>query len=511
MGDTELILTENPIDQPDFTRQIKFYDDAGNLPVEGDGFYMTNPAFDVDLIYPRLATSHLLQIIKGDSPASMGDEVQLQLAEDTAERYTPQTKMSADLSELGGSTTNFSQVQSSQTFTVTAGALQNEPYQATVTVYDKAENAISIKTNEIMVDNKPPDFNATCGGSIKVIDKGATDTNQIADFSNGEPDEVELIAPNNTIEGCDFQSFSVNFYTVNHDWEELKYLPQGQKITATVGEGTVDSSSHSAVLKIYDEFGNYAEYASGTFAIDNDLIQSTETQIISEANSYSTPNMELFPGTEITANLKTIETDIVKVEGEMNGAAQPQILNQNPDAQNWLGQIKISVGELIEQRRNILYKVTDDAGNTVYLQGDTQHYITNNATVQHGGDGGTSDLYRTDGGSISERRRGVVRRQIEEYRERRENASLYAELILKKNYETISANKINHDKSYLDVFKISLEKAFVSRKEEQKQAAQGVKRPIGSSVAIDKEPKKLENTIRNLGFKKFDAETMANI
>jgi hypothetical protein len=62
------------------------------------------------------------------------------------------------------------------------------------------------------------------------------------------------------------------------------------------------------------------------------------------------------------------------------------------------------------------YKIRDDAGNVKIIESEKPLLFTNDNRVQHGGDGGTSNLHRSDGGSYSEERRAVVREMIQQER-----------------------------------------------------------------------------------------------
>ncbi|MDH3324455.1 MAG: hypothetical protein OEL89_02360, partial [Candidatus Peregrinibacteria bacterium] len=480
VGDTEIELLEMDLDITEYAKTISFYDDAGNVATNVIATDLTTNVFAVDLIYPVLETSSLLSITSGESPASMGDTVQFLLPTDTRAKVNEEILFSVDLTELGGADANFVQVSETQEVKVVAGSLNSETYEPSFIVYDKALNSISSILNPLLVDNKPPDFDLNCGGTVTVIDNG--DSNGIADYTNGAADTVVFNAPDNTSDECDFASFKVNLNPVNRGYESVVYYADGQQIPVTVTEGVVDDDDYTLVITLYDEFNNYQEFASGEFSIDNDIMVRDETIFSESAGGFSTVDEELYPGTGISSTIYTLENDIANIYAEMPGATvSTELSSDNPATTPWAALLNIISGEMTRELVKIFYTVVDDAGNVVKYWGDETFHITNDDRIKHGGGGGTANLHRTDGGSLSKEKRGVVRRQNLEFREKRKE-----EKLKEGKYPIISENIIHPDKSYFDFFRERLEASSIKQKK---------------SVKRIPKPKLLENGVKRIGFR----------
>jgi hypothetical protein len=413
-GETKLILREHDdIDNPAYTKDLKFYDNAGNTPVAGEDFIRTTKPFYIDLIRPVFAVPlNLLSIIDGGvSPANIGDTIKITRPIDItgdkppSETETPESQItySIDLTELGGTKAVFTKVGEDKTFKITAGSLNNVDFNKQLTMYDKALNTQIGTSNTIKVDNKPPEFNFNCGGAITVLNFDRSgEANDIADYSNGDPDHIQF-SLNNELEECDFAAFKANLSTINPVMEDDTIYPaNGNLIDLPLGIGAIDSMEHSLVLTIIDAAGNEKDFASGLFKIDNELIKKDEFQLYEEPHS-STPDEELLFKDRITVIFRTMMDDIVSVVG-----FNPEVINDTNLAKNerknednqteyfFQNDLIVKAGNLIRKFKKMKYRVKDDAGNIVDFESILDLLISNDTKKIKGGGGGTANINRQD-------------------------------------------------------------------------------------------------------------------
>jgi len=402
-------LIETDIDNPAYSKPIEFFDNAGNRPGNESSEKFTN-SFAVDLIRPLPTTTELLSITDGNSPASMGDTVQFSAPMDARATNGEIIKFSVDLSPIAGTSENFRKITNHKIVKIVAGTFSNEPFSPSVTMFDKAENKTSFFVSPIQVENKPPEFNQRCGGSIRVIDNdmpidlnknGKFEENEfvgngIADISNGEPDQIIFKAPDNSIQGCDFAEFEADFSSIGLGTTGI--LPaDGRSIPITVGTGSVDMMDFSVPIKIFDEFRNFKHFSSGTFAIDNDVINLNETVLETDAFfRVGNSDGEIFPGSKIRAVIRTAETDLKKITASIPGATEPVKMTSKYDYQGkkWEAFLKIQPGPHVREWLMVKYTLLDDAGNETVVEGGVKFLITNDTTERGGGSGGTRNLHR---------------------------------------------------------------------------------------------------------------------
>ena len=385
--DTQIALQEVDLDTATYTVNIDIKDDAGNsLPT------LTSNPVSIDLIRPVLATADILSITGNPVPGKIGDNVEVALPVDTEGSPGDMITYNIDLSALGGADMNFSDAATSQNFLISPGNLNDIPFNQTVTVFDKAQNAVSATTNSLQIDNAVPTFNTSCGATFQVINQGDGDDNFIADFNNGEADGVFFLFPNKNEIGCDFDSFSIDLRAITGN------IPAGSVFTNQDADGTgriiyvkpgnLDNLTLNFPIKIFDVNGNESDFLTGPLNIDQRLATKDQltdrTQIL---NGFG-PNTSVLANGKLNILLDVRESDIVSVSAEIEGAARTKALNRTSDGR-WNGELDIDPGFLVFQPRFITYTLVDDAGNVVKLEGDNSFYITNDTREVKGGGGGS--------------------------------------------------------------------------------------------------------------------------
>lgn len=382
--DAQIALEEVAVDNANFNVSVTFADDAGNVLAP----QVTND-ISVDLIRPVLATANILSITGAPVPGAIGDSFQVALPVDTAAGGGDTLTYDVDLSSIGGSGANFAGSSAAQSFAITAGALNDVAFNQTLTVYDKALNTVSATTNSLQIDNVVPTFNTACGAKFQVNDSGVIDDNKIADITNGEFDGVFFLFPDKAIPGCDLDNFSIDLSLISST--ETTFTNQDADGTGRVfalPPGNLDSDVQQFAITVFDVNGNSSSFLTGELKVDNNLATKDQITDHSIPTSLQTPNGAVLEGGTLSVHASITETDIVAVSAEIPGATNPSALIKGSNG-DWLGALTIKPGDLIFKPKFISYRLVDDAGNVVILEGGKAFYITNDTTEIKGGGGGS--------------------------------------------------------------------------------------------------------------------------
>ena len=383
---TKSILTQEvALDQAAYQKLITFQDDAGNAT----STYTTN-VVSVDLIRPILATSSILSVVEATVPAVIGNNIQIALPVDMVGSVGDTITYTVDLSTVGGASANFDKINTLQTIEVTAGALNDVLFNAPFTVFDKAENTVISTTNDLQIDNQLPSFNTTCGATFGVIDLG--DSNGIADLNNGDADQVIFNFPDRTVVGCEFDRFTIDFFPLTNTsvYNLTQHSADGGSITLPVGPGSLDNTQ-SFPIDIIDINGNVQLLTTGSFLVDNHIINQDLLADTSIAAAFSTADQELHPGIRILGRLRLFHEDIASVIAYLPEASTAGTF-QNTDAHAWEATLEVTSGPYTRQFIQLSVEVTDDAGNHIILLGKNYFHITNNTQERRGGGGGSVSL-----------------------------------------------------------------------------------------------------------------------
>jgi hypothetical protein len=305
------------------------------------------------------------------------------------------------------------------------------------------------------VDNKPPNFDLSCGGTFTVVDQG-DESNLIADFSGGGfADIVQFQAPDNTLPGCDeFDFFTIDAFALTGSGATGTFanIPaDGRIISFRVGEGNLDSPNHSFPLQVTDASGNISVFSTGTFAVDNDVLDRAETNFSITIQTFSTPDQELFPGDTFLTDIVSVESDLVAATAVVPD--QTNLVDLTQTGNRWRGQLRVEAGDLFRAFRSITFTVTDDAGNTMTVLSSNQVHITNDTRIQRGGGGGAANLHRGRGntGYQTQDKRAAVRDQIEK--------TIRSDIDYTALYPSLEESLIKLEKPYFSFFRQGLLKS----------------------------------------------------
>lgn len=384
--DTSIALEEVGLDTAAFTVDVLFRDDAGNtLPIQATNL------ISIDLIRPVLVTADVLSITGNPVPGKIGDTFEVALPIDTVGTLGDVITYNLDMSLVGGATSNFVATNVAQNFAITAGTLNDVPFNQTLTVFDKAQNSVSATTNTLQIDNAVPTFNTSCGATFQVINQGEGDENFIADFNNGAADGVFFLFPDKNEVGCDFDSFSIDLRAITGSPAGTVFTNQDADGTGRimyVNQGNIDNSILQFPIKIFDVNGNESDFLTGSINLDQRLATKEQLKDRTEVLTGSGPNTSILAGGKLNVLLDVTEVDIMSVSAEIEGAARTTLLNRTSDGR-WNAELNIDPGFLDFEPKFITYTLVDDAGNVVKLEGDKSFYITNDTREIKGGGGGS--------------------------------------------------------------------------------------------------------------------------
>lgn len=408
------------IDLAVYQKIIRYTDNAGNDPIQAldankvPNKILTN-AVAIDLIAPQVPLAPpsytILEILSGKLIAIIGDLIGIKAP--LQDVRSEDLWYSTFLQQLGGASAEFLFVRGYQTFPITAGELQaGNDYNRVIYYFDKAFNLIERDFDKIFVDNRVPTFDLVCGATFTVVDKTAIwgDVNQIADITFYEPDEVIFKAPDNSIDGCDLETWSLDFTPITGRAELIdsysKIPADGRELRFTVGPGTLDDLRKQFVMQTYDEYNNVKEYLTGVLAIDNEIAIRTQILDHAEFASFQTTETTLYLGVfdKVDISLITGQDDIQSVKVWIDGAIDVKDMVQDPltaaqvaagekNTNPWRVIGEVNVGDFSVEPKFLKFLITDDARNIVELEGNQKIFISNK--VDHrGADGGTTNLHR---------------------------------------------------------------------------------------------------------------------
>ena len=415
------------------------------------------PSIAIDNQKPITNTTNLLNL-NGTSPAKPGTTINVIIPTDISNNDT--ITFSIDLSSIGGPEAVFTDITEAPQITVTEGIYENQNFSTTFTLTDEAGNTSTFNTDPIWIDNKMPTFDLSCGATFTVIDDDPT-PNKIADFAYGNPDTVIFKEPDQTIPGCEFATYSIDLSHISnnetHKFEDA--IADGEYITIPVGAGDLDAPNLTFVLRIKNTSGNQSTYTSGTLNIDNDLFDSTQTSFKYELPDPTIPTSgEYYQGTIFPIALTTVENDLEQIQISVQGASETFDLNHSNEY-DWTGSLFIAPGKLVNQKKNIVLKIRDDAGNTLEYIDPQDILITNIHIPISSNTGGVPNLHNPPQKSTG---RKVVREQnhqaIKKHTETlKQKTSDPPSPLLEKLKRTL---KINHDYYFIS----PLEKQLIKNK-----------------------------------------------
>ena len=476
IGDQNITLVAREIDTDSYQKTIEFFDDAGNKAI---GFESsTSSALKIDLVAPVLdADEILLSISSGAAVAAMDETVIFSVPNDIS--VIPNAlSFSVDLSDLGGEEAVFENKNSDAEIIVLPGNFTGEAFSQTFSVADKAGNTTTGTSNSISVYNKLPEFDTNCGGIFTL--SSDEDGNNIADFSNGSADVLTFTEPNST--DCDAAFYSIDFSSISGGSNQKEKNPaDGENFEITVGAGNLDNLAQTISMRIFDEYGNYADFSSGSFAIDNDLPAENEILTFSSKTKYN--DFWHYEGDSIMIEkFEVTQNDIKSVSTEIPSAVEKTKLSAENDY--FSGRLEVESGSLWEVFRSISYEVTDDAGNVSAFSGEQLFGIANFISSSNSSSsGGTSGLGQSTG-SRSQSSRKTVREQNEKAKQERKKRADDLKFSAPKEGLEVEP-KINRGKSYFDIFKEKMEQSAAEK------ARENAKTP---------EPEKLQMGIKKLKF-----------
>ncbi len=408
------------IDLPNYQKIIRYTDNAGNDPVKAldenkvPNKILTNPVA-IDLIAPQVPLGPpsytILEILSGKLIAIIGDIIGIKAP--LKDVRNEDLWYSTFLQQLGGSTAEFLFERGYKTFPITAGELQaGNDYNRIIYYFDKAFNLIERDFDKIFVDNRVPTFDLSCGATFTVVDKTPIhgDINNIADITFDEADEVIFKAPDNSIDGCDLATWSLDFTPITERPELIdsyaKIPADGRELHFTVGQGKLDDLQKQFVMKTYDEYNNVKEYLTGKLAIDNEIAIRSQLVDHTEFASFKTNETTLYLGVfdKINIILTTGQDDIRSVKVWMDGAIDARDMVQDPltpeeisagvkNTKPWRVVGEVNVGNFNVEPKFLKFLIIDDADNRVELEGNQKIFISNKIDY-HGADGGTENLHR---------------------------------------------------------------------------------------------------------------------
>lgn len=502
-----ITLLEGTLDEVAYSKEVQIWDDAGNTFSDSEPL-MTNE-IGVDLQRPIIESLDLLSILDGGSIAQYGSFIQVKTPIDT---FGDMLTFSIDLSSMGGSVANFIEVESIEDFMVELGTLENENFSADFTVYDEAGNTstfIISTTNTILVNNKPPEFDTSCGAVFSIIDQG--DTNGWADLSAGEADSVIFTAPNKNLSGCsELNTFSIDLSGISGDSVDnlIELDADGGSYLISVASGDFDGGSYSFPIRVFDEFGNYSDFTSGSLSIDNnvpeesDLIESSETFRYASSDA----DLALYPSDVINVKVSFSTTELASLTAQIEGATKEISLTETDG--EWIGDLTIDNGLFDTDLKQIFFSGIDTSENIFSFSGEQTFYITNDITDQEGGGGGS--IIGRDGGVEREFFQGERTKKEQVWKEVITKEELFQEeLSLFKDdeflnnstpKEEVPLEKLIEPLSFYDKFQVKMRlsrkkiEAFIDLSENPDRMAQRIKK-VSSPKISKKEWEKNEDKI----------------
>lgn len=382
-----LTVTSGNLDQNNFSGSVTYTDNVGNTTT------FTTNEIPVDNTLPLVTDLNILSIKGGQSPAKIGDFIDLKVPVDVAEAQGQALKYSIDLTPLGDAAAGYTDINTVQSVTITAGSLNGENFSPNFTVTDKAGNQQSFTANPIVVDNKVPTFDLLCGGYFSITQQA--DLNNTADITNGLPDSITFTAPDNSLPNCDFETYSIDLSPLSgSNFQTVENGPANGHVSIfTLIPGNLDSTEQQFVMTITDANGNSTEFNSGPLNIDNQITSSADIIDQSRVQSGLDPySLSVFPQGVINARININQNDISSVSAYIEDAASP--INLTFDGNGWTGPLLIYPGNLVEASRKITFTIIDDAGNTVTHSGTEAFKISNNNIKKKGGSGGSLSTSR---------------------------------------------------------------------------------------------------------------------
>ncbi len=404
LANKELFLeNEGIIDELNYIKPIIFVDDAGNtLPVQN-----TNSII-IDLIRPNLYDAQnnisnlVFNIIGNPNPGVIGDILAVGFPSDKNKGGSDPSPdfITFDISPAVGSAGIFTQLQFDKNdpstwprLPIVAGSLNNVNFSVPFTLYDKALNSVSGTSDAVFIDNKPPNFNTTCGGTFTVNDIG--DSNGIADINNGGRDTITFNFPDKNISGCDLNNFSIDFslITGNPSDKLFNQDADGGNRILQLAEGNIDQTDFSLPMTISDPFGNIGNYSTGGVNIDNQIITQELINDLSSASVFFTADQEIGVSAPINVKMRAFNEDLVKIFAQIpRGTTGIELVNTVAHA--WEGTDRVISGPFIRNFQKYIFTITDDAGNHITLNGSKNFFLSNDNRERRGGGGGSLSLSR---------------------------------------------------------------------------------------------------------------------
>ena len=254
-------------------------------------------------------------------------------------------------------------------------------------------NSVVGTSTAVFIDNKPPNFNTSCGGTFTVNDVG--DSNGIADINNGGTDTITFNYPDGSIGGCDLNTFSIDFSSITGNPADKLFnqAANGGSITLTLAEGNIDKTDYTLPFTISDPFGNVGQYSTGPVNIDNQIITQNLLEDFSTSNEFSSPDNEIGVSNHIEAKVRLFHEDIIRVFAQIPQGTTGLNLT-NTTAHAWEGTDRVISGPFIRDWEKFVFTVTDDAGNHITLNGTKNFFLTNDNQERRGGGGGSLILPR---------------------------------------------------------------------------------------------------------------------
>ncbi len=529
---TDISEVSGYIDTMEYSKVIKYTDDAGN-EVSGEIETKTKEV-GIDLIGPQIPNPppsySKLEIMVNRLIATIGTAMKLKTPEEDVRNEV--LWFSTNLSEIGGAVAEYLFEKGDLEFEIQAGEVQaGEEYNRVIYYFDKAFNLLEREIDKIIVDNKVATFDVKCGATFTIIDKNPDylDFNQIADITNSEADELIFKAPDNSIEGCDLTTFSIDFTPISQkeDLEDVyEQIPaDGREIKIEVGQGSLDDEAKQLVLKVYDEYGNEKDYLTGEFNIDNEITTRQMLNDKIEFADFDTQEEVLYIGLsdriKIELNIEGME-DIksvkVKIDGGMkeyeltqDPLTQEELLSNLPNTKPWKGITGLSTGHYEVEPKYITYIIVDDAGNIVELKGNQKIYISNKVPEYGGADGGTSNLHR-DGFRSGNPIRGrgdylreselLDKKKVEEYMSESERFEKKIKFLIEHGFELgpeekayMKARSLNRRLNYINTREKKVENNVPSFWELLKNHFRVSRKEV---IEKQKEPRQIEKKIRAL-------------
>ncbi len=378
-------ITEGNVDTDTFVSTVTYEDNAGNTTI------LSTDSLNVDNIRPTVYNTNILSLLAGTEPGTIGDTIVITPPVDNLETRGAANSFSIDMTDIGGAGKNFENINSQQSVIITPGTYNYQNVFKYFSIIDKAGNESVLATNGLLIDNKVPTFDTSCGGTFAFLED--VDGNQIADLSNQGNDTIVFSAPNRNSPNCDFHTFSIDLSVLSgfpiQNMVDLDAL--GQTYVISILPGTIDDPSYSLPLSIKDQYGNTNFFNTGTISIDNEVSQAS---FIKESSSItkglvSSDGSVIAPGT-VRIRVDIFPDDIQSVKAKIEGGSTEVILTKVEDY--WEGDMQIISGRLVKDEVSVTYTITDDAGNETTLDGSQKFMVTNDTRKKGGGGGGSLNI-----------------------------------------------------------------------------------------------------------------------